>query len=68
MALDGTTLVILGVGYSYTGPPGTRRPTTTAAPWLDNGHTFDDGVRCQNSYVVMGWHLEDLVKLPGDTR
>lgn len=47
MALDDTTLVIPGVGYIYTGPPGTPRPAnpvSPAAPWLDNGHTSPDGL------------------------
>lgn len=47
MALDDTTLVIPGVGYIYTAPTGTAKPASAAAPatpWVDDGHTSEDGL------------------------
>jgi len=47
MSLDDTTLVIPGVGYIYTAPAGTAKPTSATAPpstWVDNGHTAEDGL------------------------
>lgn len=47
MALDDNTLVIPGVGYIYTAVPGTTKPAAgaaPAAPWVDNGHTSEDGL------------------------
>lgn len=47
MALDDSTLVIPGVGYIYTAPTGTTKPASAAAPaspWVDNGHTSEDGL------------------------
>lgn len=47
MALDDTSLVIPGTGFIFTAPTGTTRPvnaTTPAAPWVDNGHTAEDGL------------------------
>lgn len=47
MALDDSTLVIPGVGYIHTAPTGTSKPADPAAPatpWVDNGHTSEDGL------------------------
>ncbi len=47
MALDDTTLIIPGTGYIFTAPTGTAKPTSLTAPgtpWVDNGHTSDDGL------------------------
>lgn len=47
MALNDSALVIPGVGYIHTAPTGTTRPTNPAAPpppWVDNGHTAEDGL------------------------
>lgn len=47
MALDDSSLIIPGVGYIYTAPTGTAKPasaTAPAAPWVDTGHTSEDGL------------------------
>jgi hypothetical protein len=47
VALNDSALVIPGVGFIYTAPPGTARPVNPKAPpapWLDNGHTSEDGL------------------------
>ncbi|CAM3433235.1 hypothetical protein [Stackebrandtia soli] len=47
MALDDSTLVIPGVGYVFTAPTGTARPTDPSAPdaaWTDLGHSSEDGL------------------------
>lgn len=47
MALDDSTLVIPGVGYIHTAPTGTPKPGNVNAPpnpWVDNGHTAEDGL------------------------
>ncbi|MEV4414014.1 hypothetical protein [Catellatospora sp. NPDC049609] len=47
MALNDNTLVIPGIGYVYTAPTGTAKPasvTAPAAPWVDTGHTSEEGL------------------------
>lgn len=47
MALDDNTLIIPGTGFIFTAPTGTPKPanlSAPAAPWVDNGHTSDDGL------------------------
>jgi hypothetical protein len=47
LALDDTTLVIPGTGFVYLSPVGTARPALAAAPaapWVDMGHSTEDGL------------------------
>jgi len=47
MALDDSTLVIQGVDFIHTAPPGTPKPADPAAPpapWVDQGHSSEDGL------------------------
>ena len=47
MALNDAALIIAGTGYVFTAPTGTAKPANLAAPaapWVDQGHTSEDGL------------------------
>lgn len=47
MALNDSALIIPGIGYIFSAPTGTAKPVDPAAPvapWIDNGHTSEDGL------------------------
>ncbi|MEV6526889.1 hypothetical protein AB0M43_33655 [Longispora sp. NPDC051575] len=48
MALSDDALVIPGIGYVYDAPVGTTKPANPlnpAVPWVDNGHSSEDGLK-----------------------